>query len=63
MAREFKRLYRQTRFRNLGVAVMAGHVAGLVSIGGSVEEAAQRILALHDELERLSRGGSASQGD
>ena len=63
MAREFKRLYRQTRFRDLGVAVMAGHDAGLVSIGGSVEEAAQRILALHAELERPSRGGSASQGD
>lgn len=60
MASEFKRLYRHTRFRDIGVAVMAGHPAGLVSIGSSVAEAAQRILALHAELERPSRGGSVS---
>lgn len=60
MAGEFKRLYRETRFRDSGVAVMAGHAAGLVSIGGSLEEAARRILAIHAEHKRHSPGGSAS---
>src|SRR5690606_19270314 len=58
MANAFKLLYRQTPFREFGVAVMAGHDAGLISIGGSVEAAARRILAFH--AERSSRGGSAS---
>jgi L-ribulose-5-phosphate 4-epimerase len=60
MAREFRRLYRETGFRESGVAVMAGHDAGLVSIGGSLEEAARRILSLHSEHKRPSPGGSAS---
>ena len=56
MAGEFKRLYRETSFPDTGVAVMAGHEAGLVSIGGSLEEAARRILVLHSEyLEERSR--------
>ena len=50
MAREFRRLYRETSLAATGVAVMAGHEAGLVSIGGSLEEAANRILALHAEM-------------
>lgn len=61
MAREFERLYRDMRFADRGVAVMAGHAAGLVSIGGSLGEAARRILALHSELVCLSPGGSASR--
>ncbi|HWM27932.1 MAG TPA: class II aldolase/adducin family protein, partial [Woeseiaceae bacterium] len=49
MAGEFKRLYRETSFPDTGVAVMAGHEAGLVSIGSSMQEAARRILVLHSE--------------
>jgi L-ribulose-5-phosphate 4-epimerase len=47
MAREFARLYRDTCFRDTGVAVMAGHDAGLIGIGGSLAQAATRILSLH----------------
>jgi ribulose-5-phosphate 4-epimerase/fuculose-1-phosphate aldolase len=46
MARDFIRLYRDTSFRASGVAVMAGHDEGIVSIGCDLEEAAMRILAL-----------------
>lgn len=48
MAREFARLYRDTEFRRDGIAVMAGHHAGLVSTGSTVEEAATRVLVLLD---------------
>ena len=47
MARELDRLYRLEDFRDAGVAVLAGHEEGLVSIGGTLEEAAQRILHIH----------------
>jgi len=46
MAHEFERLWTRGRFRNDGLAVMAGHEEGIVSIGRSLEEAAKRILAL-----------------
>ncbi len=46
MAREFMRLYRETDFPTIGIAVMAGHDEGLVSIGADIGTAAQRILAL-----------------
>jgi len=46
MAREFTRLYCDTSFRANGVAVMAGHNEGIVSIGCDLEEAAMRILTL-----------------
>ena len=46
MAREFVRLYRETDLATSGIAVMAGHESGLVSVGGSMEEAATRILDL-----------------
>ena len=46
MAHEFARLYRDTSFRAGGVAIMAGHDEGIVSIGGDLEEAATRMLAL-----------------
>jgi hypothetical protein len=52
MAREFRRLYRDTCFRDTGVAVMAGHDEGLVSIGGSLQEAACRILSIHAGYQR-----------
>lgn len=44
MAQEFTRLYADTRFSDQGIAVMAGHDGGLISIGSSVREAASRIL-------------------
>lgn len=46
MAREFERLYRDTDFATISVAVMAGHEEGIVAFGTSLEEAANRILAL-----------------
>ncbi len=46
MAREFRRLYRDTDFATAGVAIMAGHEEGIIAFGGSLEEAARRILAL-----------------
>jgi len=46
MAEEFERLYRNTEFPTTGVAIMAGHEEGLISIGQSLQEAATRILTL-----------------
>jgi ribulose-5-phosphate 4-epimerase/fuculose-1-phosphate aldolase len=46
MAQDFRRLYRETAFRSQGIAVMGGHVDGLLGIGASLEQAATRILAL-----------------
>lgn len=46
MAREFRRLYLETAFRSQGIAVMGGHVEGLLGIGATLEIAATRILAL-----------------
>ncbi|MCH9694710.1 MAG: class II aldolase/adducin family protein [Gammaproteobacteria bacterium] len=46
MAREFARLYVETDFSRDGVAVMAGHEEGLISIGASLDEASARIMAL-----------------
>ena len=46
MAEEFERLYRSTDFPTTGVAIMAGHDDGLISIGHDLREAAQRVLVL-----------------
>lgn len=46
MAREFRRLYESSEFSETGIAVMAGHEEGLISIGRTVALAAERILAL-----------------
>jgi ribulose-5-phosphate 4-epimerase/fuculose-1-phosphate aldolase len=46
MAREFERLWRETAFPSLGLAVMAGHDEGLVSFGTTLPEAAERLLSL-----------------
>lgn len=46
MAREFQRIYRDTDFATAGVAVMAGHDEGLVSIGRNLQEATSRVLLL-----------------
>ena len=50
MAREFVRLYRSTDFATGGIAVMAGHEDGIISIGRSLEEATRRVLRINDEL-------------
>jgi hypothetical protein len=46
MALEFRRLYAETDFAEHGVAVMGGHEEGIVSYGGDIGQAAQRILRL-----------------
>jgi L-ribulose-5-phosphate 4-epimerase len=46
MAKEFERLYGNTEFPATGVAIMAGHEDGLISIGGNLQEAASRVLEL-----------------
>lgn len=50
MAHEFGRLYRETRFAESRLAAMAGHEAGIVAIGASLGEAAERVLAAKREL-------------
>ena len=50
MAREFRRLLAGTAFRQTGVAVMAGHAEGLVSVGHSVREATERLLDLQRDV-------------
>lgn len=55
MAHEFRRLYRETSLSRTGVAVMAGHESGLVSIGRNLQEATLRMLSLHAEYERDPR--------
>jgi ribulose-5-phosphate 4-epimerase/fuculose-1-phosphate aldolase len=49
MANEFRRLYRDTDFGKTQIAVMAGHEEGLVSVGATLEQAASRMLDLHQE--------------
>lgn len=44
MALEFRRLHEHTDFARRGIAVMGGHVEGIVSFGKDIEQAAQRIL-------------------
>ena len=46
MAQELERLYRMEGLRESGVAVMAGHDDGLISLGTTIEEAAERMLNL-----------------
>lgn len=46
MAREFVRLFFETNFGSTGIAIMAGHVEGIISIGSSLSEAATRVLEL-----------------
>lgn len=46
MAAEFSRLWRDSDFAECGLAVMAGHDEGIVSIGATLEEAATRALQL-----------------
>jgi len=46
MANEFRRLYRDSAFRETGLAVMAGHEEGILSFGATMEEAASKVLDL-----------------
>jgi ribulose-5-phosphate 4-epimerase/fuculose-1-phosphate aldolase len=46
MAREFHRLWKESDFRETGIAVMAGHESGLVSTGSNLREAAERVLTI-----------------
>lgn len=48
MAGEFDRLARETEFLAIGVATMAGHEGGLISIGTTVQEAAEKLLTLYE---------------
>jgi ribulose-5-phosphate 4-epimerase/fuculose-1-phosphate aldolase len=47
MAHEFTRLYQDTDFAAVGIAVMAGHEAGIVSIGSTLQQAATRVLHIN----------------
>ena len=47
MAREFERLWLETDFPGARLAVMAGHDDGLVSIGDSLQQAAEAMLTLY----------------
>lgn len=49
MAMELGRLYRESAFGSDGIAVMGGHVEGLISIGESVEQAAMKFLVLAED--------------
>ncbi len=51
MARDFQRLYDRSAFADGGIAIMAGHEDGLVSIGHSLRQAATRILELKQTLD------------
>ncbi|MCP4375223.1 MAG: class II aldolase/adducin family protein [bacterium] len=44
MAREIKRLFDETNFREIRVMVMAGHDEGILSYGASLKEAGTRLL-------------------
>ncbi len=56
MAEEFQRLFRETDFAETGIAAMAGHESGVVSIGRSLQEAANRVLELHESQVRNDKG-------
>lgn len=56
MAREFERLWRESDFSSCSIAVMVGHDEGLVSIGSTLAEAAERMLGLaQDSCSGVSR--------
>lgn len=52
MAREFARLFHETPFPERRLAVMGGHEAGIVTVGRSLAEAAERVLAVHAAAHR-----------
>jgi len=48
MAREIKRLFDETRFREIRVMAMAGHEEGILSYGTGVKDAGRRLLDVLD---------------
>ncbi len=58
MAREFRRLYRETDFADRGLAIMAGHEEGIVGTGHGIAQAAGRILELAAHAADGVPGGS-----
>jgi ribulose-5-phosphate 4-epimerase/fuculose-1-phosphate aldolase len=50
MAEEFRRLLHESAFAERGVAAMGGHEGGLISTGGSIGEAAARMLDLRARI-------------
>jgi ribulose-5-phosphate 4-epimerase/fuculose-1-phosphate aldolase len=52
MAKEFTRLWRETGFSETGIAAMAGHESGIVSIGSTLAEAVSRVLRLYEASQR-----------
>jgi L-ribulose-5-phosphate 4-epimerase len=46
MAEEFRRLFGETDFAAMGIAVMGGHDEGVLSFGDTLQEAAVRVLSL-----------------
>jgi len=62
MALELARICAQPEFRGCRIAVMAGHEAGLVSVGSSLEDAASRMLALDRDGALPPDGGGRASG-
>lgn len=50
MAAEFSRLFNETDFAATGIAAMAGHEEGLISIGNTMQQATERILTLNAKI-------------
>ncbi|MDJ0938535.1 MAG: class II aldolase/adducin family protein [Woeseiaceae bacterium] len=61
MAREFIRLWRNSDFAASGVAVMAGHDEGLVSVGRTLAEAAERMLTVRAEFRDAARNETSGR--
>lgn len=62
MAQDFARLCEDSGFLGVGIAAMAGHDAGLVAIGSSVEQASRRILDISDAAHGRRRPGAQLPG-
>jgi len=52
MANEFKRLYKTTDFAKTGIALMAGHNEGIISMGITIDRAVNRILEISRDCQR-----------
>ncbi len=50
MAAEFSRLYKTTVFSRDGLAIMAGHDEGIVSIGNDLASATKKLIDLYDQF-------------
>jgi L-ribulose-5-phosphate 4-epimerase len=61
MAQEFRRLYRHTDFASAGLAVMAGHEGGLISIGHDLARAASRFLDRDYSTSSMATGVSRNR--